>query len=207
MNKIEIAGVSIDIHEGPLGISFSGGVDSSLLLYILMKHSVGPIHIFTCVADNKHRSSMLSSTSVLTKILDSTKNYNIFHHLHFVNSIENLEHLFEPQIDFIDRNVINILYTGITKNPPLDIQRNFQSISTENNHRHPAIHHNTYEKDFPIYKPFVNFNKKTIAKMYKELGLDISLLPYTRSCESPTDSQGHCGKCWWCEERIWAFDL
>ena len=51
--------------------------------------------------------------------------------------------------------------------------------------------------------------------MYKEANLLDELYPITRSCEyDPTSNYfkniknpgiGHCGKCWWCEERKWAF--
>ena len=39
------------------------------------------------------------------------------------------------------------------------------------------------------------------------LGLGV-LFPVTRSCElkGKLEYYGHCGKCWWCEERQWGFD-
>lgn len=54
-------------------------------------------------------------------------------------------------------------------------------------------------------RPFFNMNKKDIAKMYEDEGLMDTLWPVTRSCESETMSEGHCGECWWCQERLWAF--
>ena len=42
--------------------------------------------------------------------------------------------------------------------------------------------------------------------MYTELGIMDSLFTVTRSCESVTLTEGHCGECWWCQERMWGFN-
>jgi len=48
--------------------------------------------------------------------------------------------------------------------------------------------------------------------MYTELDVMDSLFPVTRSCEWKESMGGddpgleHCGTCWWCEERLWAFN-
>ena len=36
--SISCAGTNLDIYDGPVGIMVSGGVDSAILLYHLMKH-------------------------------------------------------------------------------------------------------------------------------------------------------------------------
>ncbi len=59
--------------------------------------------------------------------------------------------------------------------------------------------------DTRVYVPFANLNKKNIAGIYKELGVEKSLFIKTRSCETEDHYPGHCGKCWWCHERLWAF--
>jgi 7-cyano-7-deazaguanine synthase in queuosine biosynthesis len=204
MKTVSIAGVTINIHNGSVGISCSGGADSSLLLYILMKYSSSPIHVFTCVLDDKNRSSVLSSTNVIKKCIDLTGNYNISHHLHFVKSGKSIDELFRNQSFFLQNKIIDILYTGITSNPPLEIQDTFSELSLENHERHPDVKRMEYIQG-PVYMPFTNVNKKIIAKMYTELGLTDSLYPVTRSCESTTLTQGHCGQCWWCQERNWGF--
>lgn len=205
MKQVKILDITVDIHDGPIGISLSGGVDSSLLLYILMSNSDNPIHIFTCAVDNKNRSTIRSSTNVVNTLINKTNNYNVFHHFHYVKEVTTLEILFKQQLQFLKNQTINMLYTAITNNPPLDVQNDFKSLSTENEERHPLIQKDVYEKDILVYKPFVNINKKAIAKLYKELNLIEDLLPVTRSCESLELSEGHCGECWWCEERNWAF--
>jgi 7-cyano-7-deazaguanine synthase in queuosine biosynthesis len=54
-------------------------------------------------------------------------------------------------------------------------------------------------------RPFFNMNKKNISAKYAELGLLDTLFPITKSCEDRSILKGHCGKCWWCLERKWAF--
>jgi tRNA(Ile)-lysidine synthase TilS/MesJ len=52
---MRINNFNLELLEGPIGISCSGGADSSLLLYLLMKHSKEKIHIFTSVSNFKQR--------------------------------------------------------------------------------------------------------------------------------------------------------
>ncbi len=205
MIQINISDVNIDIHEGPIGISCSGGADSSLLLYILMKYSKDPIHIFTCSLDRKNRSTMKSASNVVSNAIDLTGNYNVYHHYHFIEKGENTESLFKQQLQFLENKTIKWLYTAITKNPPFEIQKSFKELSKENGERDPLVERSVYMEHLPIYMPFTNINKQTIAKMYKELDILESLFPITRSCESLTLTEGHCGQCWWCEERLWGF--
>ena len=48
-----------------------------------------------------------------------------------------------------------------------------------------------------------------LQKLYDKYNLTYTLFPITRSCEGSDYETGnytfHCGKCWWCEERMWAF--
>jgi 7-cyano-7-deazaguanine synthase in queuosine biosynthesis len=41
--------------------------------------------------------------------------------------------------------------------------------------------------------------------LYRELAVEQELFPFTRSCETDAHTTGHCGHCWWCKERLWAF--
>ena len=56
-----------------------------------------------------------------------------------------------------------------------------------------------------LLSPWItNLPKKEIAKLYKILDIE-NLYSMTRSCESLTVLDAHCGECWWCKERMWAF--
>tara|TARA_B100000809_G_scaffold264388_1_gene320082 strand:- start:1722 stop:2405 length:684 start_codon:yes stop_codon:yes gene_type:complete len=58
-------------------------------------------------------------------------------------------------------------------------------------------------------KPFQNYDKRFIAKIFEDEGLMKTLYPVTRSCEGQADKTQNftkpCKKCWWCKEKKWAF--
>jgi hypothetical protein len=212
MNSITVANVNIDIHDGPLGISVSGGADSAIMLYILMKYAPGPIHVYTCVSKVKNRTAPYTALDVIGKCIDMTgrKDNEIFHHSSFVDKsyIDNMYFLCRNDLD---NNVINYVYTGLTTWPPLEVRDSFnirphrkEGVYVED--REPEIEKPVYAgRDNKFYAPFRNVNKSVICEAYKELNVLEELFPITRSCESFTLTKGHCGECWWCEERQWGF--
>ena len=57
-----------------------------------------------------------------------------------------------------------------------------------------------------VFSPLINIDKKGVAELYDHFGLMDTLFPLTRSCENWTDDfSAHCGKCWFCLERLWGF--
>ena len=114
------------------------------------------------------------------------------------------------EINF-NTNNIQLLMSGITKSPPKRIQETFRDgvFDLEDKRGEDVeriIHAKNYEYyNYYEYKPFFNFDKKELAQIYKEYDLLDTLFPVTRSCEGWQNITGHCGKCWWCEERMWGF--
>lgn len=202
MKTVQVANIDIDIHDEGVGISCSGGADSSLLLYILMKHATCPIHIFTCSSKKKNYSNLPIVQSVIQQCMELTGNRNIHHHTHFVE-----EQTGNNFYLFSHFKLIKVLYTAITQNPPLEVTDTWNELSTEHEERNPNIQRDLYHRNNTVYTPFHRINKKTIAEMYTELDLLTSLYPLTRSCENEEWRQGHCGNCWWCKERFWAFGI
>jgi len=201
MKIIKISKTIIHFHQGPIGISCSGGVDSSVLLYILMKYVKDPIHIFTCASKLKNYTTVKSSTEVIRKCIELTNNNNVTHHIRYVDE-QTFENLFYPQ----QYSLINVMYTGVTLNPPEAVTDNFKEKSAEDE-RNPGTIKSFYKQTSKLtYMPFANIDKKEIYNIYKELDLLQSLYPLTRSCEDLNLLEGHCGQCWWCEERLWAFN-
>ena len=54
--------------------------------------------------------------------------------------------------------------------------------------------------------------QKIIEAFSEEYNLIDSLFVYTRSCEWEAQNVkdpklGHCGICWWCQERAWGFSI
>ena len=204
IETINIGEYSFDLHKNP-GVVCSGGADSSILLYILMKFSKSPINIYSLASKEKFRSVARTSHMVISKCMDLTSRSDVNHHILYTD-VQNNQLLFsKPNFD-LKNNVIDIVYTGITLIPPLDICNTFinpvsYSIVKE---RDPSKVHTLYLG--PYYRPFINMNKRQIKKLYDTLDVTEKLFPITRSCESYTQDNGHCGNgCWWCEERFWGF--
>ena len=68
----------------------------------------------------------------------------------------------------------------------------------------PVIHNGV------IYTPITNSHKKDIAQLYTHYGIQDTLYPLTRSCESynmdvTKNMTKHCGECYPCIERFWGF--
>lgn len=199
--------IKISLPEtGPIGISCSGGADSSVLLYILLKNHNDKIFVLTCANSEKNYSSSITTTKVINKCIDLTGNNNVSHYTWYTNK-QDINTLFANQFKLLNEGTINILYTGITANPPDHITSSFSCESTEYSYRNPNIKRNIWDENQNIHMPFTNSNKQEINLIYKKYDLIDSLFPITRSCES-IDTQyinQHCGICWWCQERQWAF--
>ena len=56
---------------------------------------------------------------------------------------------------------------------------------------------------YGVHRPFLKMDKHHTIDMFYKLGAD-SLLAYTQSCQR--SGRGHCGECYACWERIYAFD-
>jgi 7-cyano-7-deazaguanine synthase in queuosine biosynthesis len=207
-------GVRLDLRNGPVGIMLSGGVDSAILLYYLMKYTTDTIHIYTTGSNLKFRRNSIIAPRVVEKCIELTGNNNVVHHIHYDESATDTSMIDAPQED-IDKQKINIVYDGTTMNPPDDIASKFTpAIDFDYTRKDSADNVMTYRDD-KFYMPWANTDKKGIARMYRDENLIESLLPITRSCEyDPTceyfdnvkdPGLEHCGECWWCKEREWGF--
>jgi 7-cyano-7-deazaguanine synthase in queuosine biosynthesis len=120
--------------------------------------------------------------------------------------IKNYEHF--------KNNLFQVLYSGITTNPPVEIQKAFKwgVLDDVEEKRGAKVTKETSRyfvhpegKEFWELKPFFNLDKRQIAELYNEKKILEEIFPLTRSCEHIGTVHGHCGECWWCEERQWAF--
>jgi 7-cyano-7-deazaguanine synthase in queuosine biosynthesis len=208
MKTIQINNLNFDLHDGPVGIAHSGGADSAIMLCVLMKYVTGPIHVYTCANSFKQRRNPVIALRVIDKLLDITGRTDVYHHTYFTER-QTFNTLFDPLNDVIIRGDINMLYTAVTANPPQDILTNQQIFTSDNGlskERDAGIIRPKYNgPGKKVYSPWWNVDKRFIATVYNELSMTETLFPITRSCEDPSLLEGHCGICWWCEERKWAF--
>lgn len=205
MKTITIAGVDIDIYNGPIGIEMSGGADSSLLFYILLKYATGPIHVIHLCAKHHQRALVKQLTEVIGFCIDEQQSPTlIMMHIVFIyKTLPPIAYFYGKK--FVDTGTVNITYTGMTALPTPEDQSTFniKGPNTIYRDRNPGEQKNVYGAG--TYNPFINIDKKKIKEMYDELNLTNSLFPITRSCDNPEWTEGSCCECWWCEERKWAF--
>lgn len=207
IKTITVANTTLDIYDGPIGVSCSGGADSTILLYHLMKHTPGKIHIFITGNNQRDRRNVIVACNVIEKCIQLTGNSNIEQHISYCE-IQTKDELFQKLRFYKDHDVIDILYTGVTMNPPKEVTDDFTLNGESDRDGTKGLYH--YNN--VVYTPWMKIDKREIAEMYKEEELD-ELFTMTRSCEWDIDilgdvsdpGLGHCGECWWCEERKWAF--
>jgi 7-cyano-7-deazaguanine synthase in queuosine biosynthesis len=174
-----------------IGISMSGGMDSTLLAAMLFpKLDHGKITIYTV----EQRNNVQTVKAILKKLsFDSWgKEIDIDHVI--ITDPKNVNGALSPI--FVDIcNTVDYLYTGITKNPPWaddipDGQKphRFNKLSWQN-----------------MLMPFGLTTKDEILQLYQQFDYG-DLLTFTHTCTERPDGELSCGTCFACQERMWAFD-
>ena len=211
-----------------VGVWVSGGADSALMLYLLckqIKENNLKIRVQTCTIDHK-RPYQNIGFKVVKKVQELLDCNDIIMGPQVYNSPKDivwtpdeLKQQFKDvnRFNFTNGN-IQVLYTGTTLNPPVSIQEQFEygvlkdielirgrDVPKQiNKYQVHEIDNKTIE--FIEIRPFLETDKQAIAQLYKEHNLMDNLFPLTRSCEDLNTVTGHCGHCWWCEERLWGFN-
>lgn len=207
--------VTFHTFEGNTGINVSGGADSALLLYLTMIGTSDTIHIMTLGNSQRYRRNVVVAMQVVERCIQLTGNNNVVHHIHNC-PVQNFEEIKKMYMTYIDNETLDVMTGAITANPPKDVTDTFILPVTENDRDPDEEYETLFEREgkYIWHLPFRNVDKSVIAEIYRDFNLMEDLFPYTRSCEfDPTVNNGttvdpglgHCGKCWWCEERKWAF--
>jgi hypothetical protein len=221
--------------DGPVGVGISGGADSAVLLYILMSNITETIHIYNMWTTNRKNIFGRHVDFVIDTCSRLTGNTNYVVHKIQSEPDESIEFYINMLTNALDKKEVDMVYLGLTSFPPSEIYGKFVSQQPEwhNEFRSGAVEHPLFGFKVPVdkatdfgescpltingkptdslsldtraYIPLFNHNKKDIAKLYRFFNLEKSLLPVTRSCENDDHPDSHCGTCWWCCERVWAF--
>jgi hypothetical protein len=221
---INVGPYELDIYDGVTGVCVSGGADSALLLYILMSNTKHHLHVYTFISPERREAIESHVDATVETCARLTGKTDYTYHKQYVDS--QLPDVMLPLFKSKFANdSIGMLYLGLTKFPPKEVWKQFEQQQPEwhNGFRDDEVVHPLYGMTLPsgsesfdpsvtqvsiderVYKPFVNLNKKDIAAMYRILSVEEQLFKVTRSCETPEHVGSHCGKCWWCDERKWAF--
>jgi hypothetical protein len=217
---IKISNIPIGIYkDGPVGIGISGGADSAVLLHILMTNVNKTIHIYNMWSSSRKYSFSKSVDAVIETCSKLTGNTNYVVHKVQVEPMESNEFFFNMLNNALNKKEVDMIYMAVTNFPPKDVYLEFdqQQEDWHNRFRSDEVEHplfgltisgeldKTLVLDERVYVPLRNYNKKAVVELYQELELEKSLLTITRSCEDDDHIESHCMKCWWCQERIWAF--
>jgi len=205
-----------------VGIKASGGLDSTILSYMLAlyKRDERPdidIIPITLIESTKPFQFMYTSMSLqkieeLVGITFGTHYFNMVH-THLIS---------EGQDDLLmklyDAEIVDCQYYGVTLNPPIDAFPNQEGADPERvklpaGEKYPVLLPSNDGVDSD-HQPFVNIDKRGIYELYTSLNVLDELFPLTHSCEMThgkylmqLDLSKHCGRddCWWCQERLWGF--
>lgn len=190
--KSRLDGKEVVIEASPdrrYGILLSGGLDSSVLFYMILK-AYPDIDIKAFTID-KADGSKIYAQKVVDYINKTFKrripdpilvgNPNLTHNVMNVSAT----------IDILQHNKADILFNAVNQHPPeLAAGAPRRTTGSDNVNIRTAL-------------PFVQLYKThTIDFMY-QFGQE-ELMNITHSCtEQP---QGRCGVCWQCKERSWSFE-
>lgn len=204
-----------------VGIWLSGGADSSVLCYLLAKHikDNGLNVQIQALTVQKRPNEYFDIQQRVAALLDA---YSVFkppivytveqwtdNDYHKTFNARNIQNVVD--------NLYQYIYTGITKTPEPNVWEtlNWEEFPEIENIRNEDIKkllilNGVFEEENKLYefgevRPFFNIDKSGVAELYKKHNLLDTLFPYTKSCENREVLDGHCGECWFCQERKWAF--
>ena len=208
-----------------IGISLSGGADSALLAYLILKQTNADIYFITQVRMWKTRPwQRYVAKDVVSWFREK-----------FHNRIEHIEGFVPPEMEepnttyitdeygkekpgnriilrahneFIAHTYnLDAWFAGVNKNPDIDIPGALEDRDTG------VLPLHIKHMGVDVYHPFVYTTKDWIIKQYMNQGIG-ELLEITRSCEGefkgldytnykPYQRVPICGECFWCKEREW----
>ena len=209
-----------------IGISLSGGADSALLSYLILKETDADIYFTTQIRMWKTRPWQ---RYIAKNVVQWFKN-------NFQNRIQHIEGFIPPELEepvsplitdeygamkpgnriilrahnewVIHTYDLDAWFAAVNKNPDIDIP----GALPERNEG--VLPEHMLHMGIDICHPFVYTTKDWILKQYYENDIE-DLLNLTRSCEgefeglnyityTPGQDVPTCGECFWCLEKEWA---
>ena len=210
-----------------IGVSLSGGADSALLAYLILKNSKADIYFTTQIRMWKTRPWQRYVAQDVVA----------WFRKNFPNRIEHIEGFIPPEMEEPHTTDIQDEYGAVKPGNRIILRAHNEWVAhvydldawyaavTKNPEDIPGGPIERYEGVLPLHMkhmgidichPFVYTTKDWIVKQYyKENILD--LFDLTRSCEgefegldyttyTPGQTVPTCGKCFWCKEREWAIE-
>ena len=170
--------INLNSSTKNVGLYFSGGVESSLLLYLLAKLDLN-IRCYTIIQDNV----CMERNHTIINWINNKLNSN-------VSQLEEI-HDKNPTSDrtFV-RWILLYLRTG-----------EVDEFVIGSNKFMPHLPERKYFEHKKVLIPFKNMYKDEVVQLYKKENI-LELFELTHSCY--VQKYEHCGSCLNCEERLWA---
>ncbi len=173
-----------------VGVMFSGGIDSTLVLSLLQLERLHQDFNLTAYTVENNAGYNFHCLGILEQEFYSAIKY--------VQNISN-DGRFDGVIKTGIGNVlrlaeVDILFTGVNQNPPIALEGA------------PTRFSKTELTAIPKLRcPLVETTKDYIIQAYFQIPelANLDILKYTHSCTQRP--RGHCGLCFQCKERMWAF--
>ena len=175
---------TFDIRQYPkkIALLFSGGVESTLLLYLLNQEIQNTDHELSVFVLDRPNKPLIKSREMFAKIGKGSLNVLHIPEVKYWQQIPFATEILKQQYDVVLR--------GMNKYP------SDQSIR-------PDRLFNFQESD-KLKLPFKDLEKHQTIRAFYKLGIE-ELLPFTHSCGLHLDVP--CGQCFNCRERRWGYNL
>ena len=184
-----------------IGLGLSGGIDSALLLYYLLKNDY-KIKCYTLV-DKNNNNNTDAAKSIKTYIEELSSKSVVSHD--FIEYEKTNSKDKKPQMTKI--------WAGLTSNKDIDclISGGTQHLSSVNDIWDEADTDKPSEKlwteskiydSYVIYRPFINYNKSWIKTCCDACNITDKILSISVSCLKLSFP---CKNCLWCAEKYEAF--
>lgn len=227
LKRINIDNVQLILDHDwkKIGISLSGGADSALLSYLILKNTNADIYFTTQIRMWKTRPWQRYVAQEVVSWFREKFNNCITHIENFVPP-----EMEEPFTDYITDEYgkskpgnriilrahneyighaykLNAWYAGVTLNPTEHFNG---SLPERDNAMIPSVIEHMGKL---VFHPFINVRKDWIIRQYINNNIG-ELLEITRSCEGEFKNLDYtnyvvnqkvptCGECFWCKEREW----
>ncbi len=189
---------SVIPQHNKIGVLFSGGADSSLMLYQISKtHPNSELYLYVGSRLDDGQYHLDNVDKILNELkISNIKAYAIYT---FKDRAEGKAKRDKLRKKFAEFHNLDCYINGFTRNPSEYLGE--VADDTRNQKLEKVV---TTKNGLTMYRPLADLDKKDIAKRYKEYNLLETLFPLTISCEA-TQPPRPCKECWWCKERHWAF--
>lgn len=199
-----------------IGLSMSGGADSTMLCYLLaitsQKHN---LQITIQPYNGYDVWAPLDSAGVINIIQNLRKRItgvdiqwpiSTVFDTNGASAPNDKNSYIGPLVDKLkDKKVIDVVISGISMGPPIEVQKTFSDHDgiEKQIQRLPGYRlWNEVEQPQDYLAPFKHVDKRFILQCYKDFRMK-DMFEKTNSCTHPL---GNCGICWWCQERKWAIE-